>query len=349
MCPKQKPLSLIMHRWKSASSSYRNGQKRSVSSSSSAASLGKNTSSFSSSGRSSVFSTALPKKSDLPVSLASSSEPKSVAIGDDHDSDFWMTDFGTSVTVNDDITRSIRAEIEDIDTSIQQIQVGIQQEECTASQLAKDVSHAQSEMSSYRRSSVELMDSASMNEQIRLDLEKTLQVDLVQPLSEAPSRDKDQDGGGDDDGNDPSNNNKENQLATDGDNGKSMNNNITTKKFIQHTKSRAESIFRSGQSTAIAKAKAECKVLEDEIASIEQRIQTENLPQLLEQKREETKARSQDLEAETSRKQTVQAAIQQCRTRCGGFAQDITDKVRIILQATASLTIIVQLSRHFHF
>lgn len=235
------------------------------------------------------------------------------------DSESWIMDFGMSANVNDDLRRTIRAEIEDIDASIQQIQVGIQNEQRTAEQLAKDASHAHAEMASHQRGAAELMDSASMNEHIRLNLEKTLQDDLIQPLSEKftnASTSKEnvnhdrtanapETGGG----------NRDDEIRS------------TTKKFLHSSYEQCKSLLEFDKDTTLVEAQAQCKVLREKIASIEQTIASENLYELLEQKEEEARSLEKDLQAEVARKETLEAAIKQSKMRCEEYDREIENKV----------------------
>jgi hypothetical protein len=256
---------------------------------------------------------------------ASSSSLPSIDAADQasNETESWFTDYGGFSDLNEDVWRSINAEVKDMDSTIHQIQVAIKQEDSTANQLNKDNSHAESEMQSFKVCSNELVDSASMHDRIRVDLEKTLKVDLVEPLSEHHSKNY-TNGGGDDD--ETGNSNKENRITT-------------IKKFLQQSYQEADPILRGGDNKTLAKSKADCSVLQQEIGSIGQRIHTENLHSLLDQKTKESTARSHDLAAEESRKQTIQEAIKQYRIRCGNFAQDIADQVGLVHVSTIFISL----------
>lgn len=229
-----------------------------------------------------------------------------------------LISWGSSVNVNEDLRRSIRAEIETIDGSIDTLQGHIKNEDRTSAQLAKDFAHARAEMVELRRSAADELDSATMKDQVRTRLKASLRSELTSPTSVISSSDSmDTTSDSSMEGND-----------TADDAGKSKPP-ATTNDYL---KQRAADL--KGLATSIAKLKEdlmEKKSKKDDLdrqtQAILARIEAGKLEEQLEAAKKETALRDEELDKEEHYKRSTKEAVQKVRAECGHYAQQIADKV----------------------
>lgn len=93
-------------------------------------------------------------------------------------------DWGSSVNVNEDLTRAIKQEIQDLNQDLRNLSHSIQTEEKTAAQVQRDYSHSLSELTLFVRSAADEKDNAAMNEQIQMKLGESLQNEVVAVISQ---------------------------------------------------------------------------------------------------------------------------------------------------------------------
>jgi len=99
------------------------------------------------------------------------------------ESDPFFLDWGSSVNVNEDLRRTIRAEINTLDQDLQKLDQCIRTEERTSSLLLRDFSHAQAELISLRNEGSEEKENATMNEQFQMKLGESLEKEVVNVIS----------------------------------------------------------------------------------------------------------------------------------------------------------------------
>ena len=230
-------------------------------------------------------------------------------------SDPFILSWGSSVNVCEDLRRSIRTEIENvIDTSIVSLQGSIKNEDRTATQLAKDLSHARAEMLELRRSANDELDGAVMKDQVRTRLRASLKAELLTPMLDT--------------------NNPASSPSTDpSKEGDTMDGRppFTIASYIQQ---RASELKEHACSVAAEKAslvqwKATKNDLENETHSILERIESDRLVDELAAKEKETAFRTEEHENESRRKRATKVMVQQKRAQCGQYAQQIADYVSI--------------------
>ncbi len=102
---------------------------------------------------------------------------------DNTSSDPFFLDWGSSVNVNEDLRRTIRAEIEDIESDIQKLHSNVKAEEKVSNQLTKDFCHARNELMNLSRGATDDRDNSIMNEQIQMRLRESLTTEVVAVIS----------------------------------------------------------------------------------------------------------------------------------------------------------------------
>lgn len=104
-------------------------------------------------------------------------------------SDPFILDWGSSVNVNEDLRRSIRVEIEEIETDIKTLQSTVKAEEKISNHLTKDFAHARAELMNLSRGAVDDCDNSIMNEQIQMRLRDSLMMEVVSVITPPTSPD----------------------------------------------------------------------------------------------------------------------------------------------------------------
>jgi hypothetical protein len=238
------------------------------------------------------------------------------AISVDSAVDPFILDFGTSVNVNEDLRRSIRAETNELDESIVTATASNKQEETVERQLDQDLSHALTEMRNLSRGASDQLESANVHASFLSGLENTLHVDLVQSTgvrsgtgTKVVVEQK-----------------TENLPPTSASNSKhATNKDVLREKSeklkrltvtMKKTSEEVDSLFRA-QKSLVGKTNA-----------IQKAIESESLPSVIEKKRREVELLAVDVQKETQRKQILKATTQKSRAQCGAYAQDVADKVR---------------------
>jgi peptidoglycan hydrolase CwlO-like protein len=98
-------------------------------------------------------------------------------------SDPFFLDWGSSVNVNEDLRRTIRNEIEGIESDINSLQSNVKVEEKMSSQLTKDFAHARAELMNLSRGATDDRDNSIMNEQIQMRLRDSLMMEVVSVIT----------------------------------------------------------------------------------------------------------------------------------------------------------------------
>ena len=109
----------------------------------------------------------------------------------DATSDPFFLDWGSSVNVNEDLTRTIQSEILTIEKDIRSLDNSIRAEGKTSVQFGRDFSHSQAELINLARGAKDDRDNAAMSEQIQMRLSDSLSrevVAVISPSSDCDSR-----------------------------------------------------------------------------------------------------------------------------------------------------------------
>jgi hypothetical protein len=229
--------------------------------------------------------------------------------------DPFLLDFGTSVNVNEDLRRSICAEIQELEDNVAALKGSTKSEERTEAQLKQDLAHAHTEMSNLSRGAADQLDNAGVHSSIVQRLDESLNVELVQSTG---VRSSSSEGVVD-----------RNGTVASNSAGAPCKNSDIIKETTDAMKNIGASIRKASDS--VDRAVAEKKVLEDAIQSVYKGVTAEKLPTVLEKAACEMEFRKKDTETEEQRQRAMKAAIQQTRTRCGTQAQKVADNVRPFL------------------
>lgn len=100
---------------------------------------------------------------------------------------------GASVSVNDEMRRSLATETADIDTACTKLLSELKTEESSTAELRKSKTHADAELSGMLQCSKELIETVQMNEQVFRDLQSKVEADIAQipSLDEQSKRNSD--------------------------------------------------------------------------------------------------------------------------------------------------------------
>eukprot|EP00978_Attheya_sp_CCMP212_P001672 scaffold3445_cov57-Attheya_sp.AAC.4 len=240
--------------------------------------------------------------------------------------DDLFVSFGSSVNVSEDLRRSIRTEIEEIDASIGSLQSNVQNEQRNQNQLTKDLSHAKSEISNLRRGASDELDSATMNQQVRNRLAETLKVELVSaivsPTSSCEAISE----------SDSDTEEKMDDSIAEGQGAHSKRKSVSLKSYLGTNFSEVKRLtykIREDQKEGDT-AEKETRSIEDEHANVVNRMARNNSENLLGIAEKEVQSRKKEQDAEAHRKRSTQEVIQRARQRCGQYAQQIADRTKAL-------------------
>ena len=249
-------------------------------------------------------------------------DASSVDTANDSSVDPFLLDFGTSVNVTEDLCRGIRAEIQEIDTSISKVTNFSKQEERVEGQLKQDISHAHCEMLNLSRGATDRLEDAGVHTGFLTSLDHTLQTDLVvstgvvllgrsrSPTCVMEHPDNSQDVSDSSDKASKIRTNKEIYKEKD----------CSRRKLFQSIAAinkDADALFQ------------EKKAKTQEIERINEAVKANGLTSNLEQAREKAEHLQVDVKDESLRKKSMMETMQLCRSRCGANAQLVAEKVRL--------------------
>jgi len=249
--------------------------------------------------------------------------------GDASLTDPFFVSWGASVNVSEDLRRTIRTEIEGIDSSISSLQSNLKNEERKKMQLSKDLSHARSEMTNLCRGAADELENATVNEEIRKKMAETIRTELmaniVAPASSPTSVSAlattgdyfNEDDGCDDLNNDDYETDSK-KMKTDAPSLASQL--CQTRSELQHL---SKNISETKEELIITKSKI--NEIETETESILNHVKSEDLIRSRNEVEREVETRRREREAESQRMHNIKESIQRARKRCGDYAQQIAD------------------------
>ena len=233
-----------------------------------------------------------------------------------------LLSWGSSVNVNEDLRRSIRTEIEEIDASIDDLQGNIKNEDRASAQLAKDFSHARAEMAELRRSAADRLDGETMKDQVRTRLKASLRSELMSPTSVVSS------GSATplETTNDPSQEGNESDASR-----KDKPPSTTGGAYLQQRATELKELACSiaAEKEALLQSKAEKNDHECQTNAVLGRIETGKLVDELTASQRESAVRVEEYGNEERHKRGTKEAVQKVRAQSGHYAQQIADQVRI--------------------
>ena len=250
--------------------------------------------------------------------------------------------WGSSVNVCDELRRTIRSEIEEIDGSISTLQTNIKNEERSSAQLSKDLSHSRSEMLHLCRDATDEAENTNVNEQIRRKMATTLKMELlanvVSPVKSPAgschqnSSDDGEDGEDSRNGSDDMNNTKRT---------KNKNQSLASQLSMYRIKLQEESKNIASTKKEMQAFLVKINDIEDETKKTVQRIKEADLPSQLQEIQRDVESKKQELESELQRLSSTKESIQRSMKRCGDYAQQIADKVTLEFKYLSNVHIFI--------
>lgn len=239
--------------------------------------------------------------------------------------DPYILDFGTSVNVNEDLRRSIREEIQELDDSIVVSKTSKKHEEMVKSQLNQDLAHSHAEMRDLSRSTSDQLENAGVHSSFLSGLKKTLRKDLVETtgLRTTGVNNKNVMEDAEVENNVPPSGNDNKSLAV-GTNKHRTNKDIIKEK-AETLKKLTASIKQHGED--IDSLFLQKKTHVEAINACKKAIESEALEATAEEKRQEAELKAVDVQNKAQRKRSIKSEIQNIRTRTGAHAQGVADKV----------------------
>ena len=233
------------------------------------------------------------------------------------DSDNPFLSWGSSVNVSEDLCRSVRKEIEEIDGAIADVRATVSTEDGTSKQLGKDLAHARNEMVNLGRGATDILDNGVMNENVRLRLTESFFADLVHGHSRQGGQDRVEDGG------DQNGEIKEGASLTE------ENDEDPTVTSLNQvaTELRDVSDEIAAEEALIDQLELEHDRLSREAETIRIRIAEEKFVEELDRLTKLLDNKLEEQREEERRNSDIQAAIHEARTKCGANAQSISDSV----------------------
>jgi len=237
------------------------------------------------------------------------------------DSFYSTLDLGHETQINNDLVRAIRDEIANIDKSLHASADKIKHEERSLAQLTKDCNHAREEMCAHRRDAMEVLDSETMTEELRMEFKAQFASDvaphLVSPSSSPSSHD----------------NHRDTTMMMSEDDSTtttSTSRGLSHKAFIERKRVDAKSKAASIQSIQheIMLTRKKIKAADDETAKLNQEINARQLDKVKSEGERQVEAKRREFEAESQQNRGVKEAVQMARANSGAYAQQIAEKVR---------------------
>lgn len=231
-------------------------------------------------------------------------------------SDPFFLDWGSSVNINEDLRRAIRADIDDIESSTHNLQNSIKSEEKSATQLTKDCTHAYGELLNLRRFARDDRDNSTMNMQIQMRLRESLANEVVSIVTPPSSPDLESD-------------DVEQDCRKEGSPGSRKDTSaMNLGRYIAKCSTEVKNLKNSIKNELAAQEqfRENLTSLEYDSRSIENRVKKE-----LEVKCTvncEVDAKRKEHEAEKQRIRATKESIQIARKKSGDHAQKIADYVR---------------------
>ncbi|KAL7434575.1 hypothetical protein ACHAXH_009199, partial [Discostella pseudostelligera] len=237
------------------------------------------------------------------------------------DSFYSTLDLGHETQINNDLVRAIRDEIANIDKSLHASADKIKHEERSLAQLTKDCNHAREEMCAHRRDAMEVLDSETMTEELRMEFKaqfaSNVAPHLVSPSSSPSSHD----------------NHRDTTMMMSEDDSTtttSTSRGLSHKAFIERKRVDAKSKAASIQSIQheIMLTRKKIKAADDETAKLNQEINARQLDKVKSEGERQVEAKRREFEAESQQNRGVKEAVQMARANSGAYAQQIAEKVK---------------------
>ena len=225
--------------------------------------------------------------------------------------DSMLLSWGSSVNVCEDSRRTIRQEVDRIDSDIANLHGKTKSEDRVSSQVIKDLSHARAEMYNYRRGAADILDNATMNDQVRARLMESLKADLLIPLRKTSmSSDK--------------NHSSSEDIPLD----LSINQQSTNAMSFLEKRMYMDILQAATEKMKnVREIKCQKHTLLEKMNKIHSRMLQDNLENNCAESKQIMSNQAIETENEERRMRTIKIAVHEGRNKCGSHAQDIADRV----------------------
>ena len=275
----------------------------------------------------------MPWNHPVTPSAASTNHEATTTTGN-NDVDFM--DFGSSVDIQDEMRRTIRAECDELDKTNSIIASNVKSEERTLHQLTKDYQCAKNEMASLRRDGGDILDEETMTDDIRRGFKEQFESEVLPHVTASHNEDDDaaaiisDDEGGvnnnnnDGDGSSPSQ--QEHHPSSSSSSGGRV---YSHGKFLarKHAELNNKKLAMNAKSQEIKMGMKNIKAIDDETMKIHQSIESRGLESVMKQGERTIAQLQREVEVENQRNRGVKEAIQAARANSGVNAQTIAEKV----------------------
>jgi chromosome segregation ATPase len=229
-------------------------------------------------------------------------------------SDPFLLEFGSSVSVNEDLYRELHKSCQGLDSSLQHTDQEIQRAIRTDGLLKKDLGHATAEMTRIARDCAEEVDSIAINRHTRAQLLHQFENSFMRIID--PQRFYDR-------------NNVEEEKGEDSNvrNGERKETVCTFLHVLSQTRMMLQNSAASNQENnqILSQIQSDLKETSQNISSAEERIRS--LEKSRDEAQTEKHARARELNSENQRQMSIKDACHRARHRCGEHAKELVDLV----------------------
>ncbi|KAL7454144.1 hypothetical protein ACHAWC_005780, partial [Mediolabrus comicus] len=271
----------------------------------------------------------MPWNHPVTPSAASTNHEAMTTTGND------FMDFGSSVDIQDEMRRTIRAECDELDKTNSIIASNVKSEERTLHQLTKDYQCAKNEMASLRRDGGDILDEETMTDDIRRGFKEQFESEVLPHVTASHNEDDDaaaiisDDEGGNNNNNDgdgSSPHQQEHSSSSSSSGGRVYSHG----KFLarKHAELNNKKIAMNAKSQEIKMGMKNIKAIDDETMKIHQSIESRGLESVMKQGERTIAQLQREVEVENQRNRGVKEAIQAARANSGVNAQTIAEKAK---------------------
>lgn len=241
--------------------------------------------------------------------------------------DPFLLEFGSSVSVNEDLYRELHKSCQGLDASLQHTNQEVQRAIRTDGQLKKDLGHATAEMTRLARDCAEEVDSITINRHTQSQLLHQFQTSFIRIIdpqrfhaSNRVDEEKEEDG---------CTNRK----------GEGENSVCTFLQVLSQNRVMLQNATANNQENnqKLSQIRSDLKEMSKNISSVEERIGS--LEKSRDDAQAEKHARARELNAETQRQMSIKDACHRSRHRCGEHAKELVDLVSVQCRAHCGLTL----------
>lgn len=229
--------------------------------------------------------------------------------------DPFLLEFGSSVSVNEDLYRELHKSCQGLDASLQHTEQEIQRAIRTDGLLKKDLGHATAEMTRLARDCAEEVDSIAINRHTRMQLLHQFRNSFIRIID--PQRFHDRD------------NMEEEGGDTTVDNAERKETVCTFLHVLSQTRMILQNSTTNNEENnqKLSQIKSDLKQTSQNVSSAEERIRS--LEKARDEAQKEKHARARELNAETQRQMSIKDACHRSRHRCGEHAKELVDLARL--------------------